>query len=412
MTRQLIGCALLAICMGCSEIPLASEEDTLSTLEKAAVELETTLGREARGLEALLDPGLTQAQAEAFAGKHSVIIVRPGESIQDAVDQAPPGSVIRIEPGTYQEAITVDKPGLRIIGMTVNNRRVVIENPGEEDDGIKVTDAGDGFTLAYVTVRGFGENGVLLTGVERFALVGVHTEDNGEYGLFPVLSSYGIISTSSATGHADAGIYVGESNTVLIRHCTANGNVIGIEIENSTNIAVSRNQSYGNTAGLVAVLLPGLEVKVASDVFITDNRIWDNNLENFAEPGELASFIPSGSGLLVIGTDRALVKQNRVTGNDFVGIGVASTCVLALLAGVPCEAFAVDIEPNPDGVEVRRNNATGNGAAPPPIPLPGVDLFWDVSGTGNCWKDNIFDTSFPPALPSCEDHRTRPHGPG
>ncbi len=49
------------------------------------------------------------------------------------------------------------------------------------------------------------------------------------------------------------------------------------------------------------------------------------------------------------------------------------------------------------------NQVTGNGAAPPPlpIPLPGVDLLWDGSGIGNCLSGNTFDRSFPPGLPAC-----------
>lgn len=399
-----VWCTFLLIGVGCNETPVALEEPVLSALERAAISVETQLNQKAEELEALLDSGMTESGAVAIAGKGgaSVIIVRPGDSIQDAVDLATPGSFILIKPGTYREAVTVDKPDLRILGLGGGNHGVVIENPGGEDDGIKVKYAGDGFALANMTVRGFGENGVYLKGVEGFVLFRVHTEDNGEYGLFPVLSSQGLIAQCSAAGHADAGIYVGQSDHVLVRHSTAHGNVIGFEIENSTNIVVNHNESYGNTAGLLAVLLPGLEVKVTSDLFMAHNRIRENNLPNFAEPGELASFVPSGSGLLVLGTDRALLARNRVTGNDFLGIGVGSVCTLAALIGVPCEAFAVDIEPHSDGVEVRRNRAMDNGANPPPIPLPGVDLFWDGTGTDNCWQGNVFGTSFPPELPDCE----------
>lgn len=65
---------------------------------------------------------------------------------------------------------------------------------------------------------------------------------------------------------------------------------------------------------------------------------------------------------------------------------------------------SADIEPNPDGARVLANLATGNGAAPPPlpVPLPGVDLLWDGSGANNCWAGNTFDTSFPVTLPPCD----------
>ena len=126
----------------------------------------------------------------------------------------------------------------------------------------------------------------------------------------------------------------------------------------------------------------------------------DNNRPNFAEPGEIEAFVPTGSGILVVGTDRTTVSHNLVTGNQFTGIGVGSTLLLGALAGLPPEAFA-DIEPNPDGARIVENTLTGNGGTSPIPGLPGVDLFGDGSGTGNCWNKNSYATSAPPELPVC-----------
>jgi parallel beta-helix repeat protein len=342
-------------------------------------------------------------------------LVSPGGSIQAAVDAAEPGDVIHVEPGTYAEAIVVDKPGIRLVGLEGSGRSdrraesgrrsepVVIENPGDANNGIFVTDNGDGFELINVTVRNFGRNGVLLVRVDGFLLSGVITEGNGIYGLFPVVSSDGVIEFSSATGHADAGIYVGVSEGIVVRRNVAFGNVIGFEIENSSNVRVVGNDTYDNTAGMLIVLLPGLSVTVSEDVVVSGNRVHDNDRPNFAEPGALAAAVPTGSGVLVVGTDRTIVTDNEVTGNDFVGIGLGSTLLLGALAGLPPEAFE-GIEPNPDGARILNNVVTGNGAAPPalPIPLPGVDLLWDGSGTDNCWGGNAFAASFPSPLPTCD----------
>ena len=346
--------------------------------------------------EAVLPP-----DADRFGAPDRV--VRAGESIQDAVTAAEAGDVIHIEPGLYVESITVNTPGIKLIGMRDRaGAGVVIENPGGARNGIFVGDGADGFALANVTVRGFDRNGVFLVRVDGFLLSRVHTEDNGTYGLFPVRSSNGVIEFSSAFGHADAGIYVGLSSDVSVRRSVAIANVIGIEIENSTNIQVVANEATDNVAGVLVVLLPGFDVNTSSDVLVAGNRVRDNNRENFADEG-FAAAVPPGSGILVVGSDRTIVEGNTVTGNDFVGIGVGSTLLLGALADLPPEAFD-DIEPNPDGVRVSDNAVTGNGAAPPPlpIPLPGVDLFWDLSGTDNCWSGNVFDSSFPPELPACD----------
>ncbi len=328
-------------------------------------------------------------------------VVHAGQSIQAAINAAASGGVIRVEPGIYREALIVDKPGLRIVGLGGDgNHDVVIQNPGGVDDGITVTHNAAGFALENVTVRDFIDNGVLLNGVDKFLLSRVTTISNGEYGLFPVFSSHGVIERCTATGHSDAGIYVGQSTDIEVRHSTATGNVLGIEIENSSRVSVLDNESSDNVVGVMVVLLPGLTVKTSEGIRVRRNRVHDNNRPNFGTPGELESFVPTGSGILVVGVDRAVIDDNVVTGNQFVGVGLGSSLILAALAGLPPEAFA-DIEPNPDGVRITNNRATGNGGISSIPFLPAVDLLWDGSGTENCWLANRFGTSVPDPLPGC-----------
>src|SRR5262249_42404866 len=151
------------------------------------------------------------------------------------------------------------------------------------------------------------ENGVVLTGVKGFQLAHVTAKNDGEYGIFPVFSSNGVIEESSASGHRDTGIYVGQSKNVQILDSKAFGNVIGIEIENSSNVQAIGNESYDNTAGILVDLLPGLEVSSAKDNSVIGNYVHDNNHANFAVPGEIESFVPPGVGILVLGADRTTV---------------------------------------------------------------------------------------------------------
>jgi parallel beta-helix repeat protein len=347
-------------------------------------------------------PGsLTEEQGTvAAAASHAPdIIVHAGGSIQAAINTANAGSVIQIEPGTYNEALVVDKPGIQLVG---SGDGVVIQNPGDKDNGITVRDNGDGFVLKNVTVQNFEENGVFLIRVDNFLLSHVAAINDGEYGLFPVFCTNGVIEHCTATGHTDTGIYVGQSNDVQMKFNTAYANVNGLEVENSSNVTVSKNQSYDNVAGLLVIVLPGLTIKTSSNIVVANNHVYNNNHVNFAEPGNgFENFVPSGSGILVVGADQTTVEDNNVSGNNFVGIATVSTLILGSLAGIPPEAFA-DIEPNPDGARIVSNVLNNNGSAPPPgIPLPGVDLLWDGSGTNNCWKSNIYSQSYPATLPSC-----------
>ena len=333
------------------------------------------------------------------AEKEHRIIVHAGSSIQAALNTADAGSIVQVDPGVYKEAIVVNKPGIQIIGGGIG---VVIQNPGDEENGITVTDAGDGFVLKNVAIQNFEENGIILTGVDNFTISHVTAINNGEYGIFPVHSSHGTIEFCVVKGHSDTGLYVGQSSDVIMQFNTALENVNGLEVENSSNVSVVRNQSFNNVCGILIDLLPGKDVKTSANILVRNNNVFNNNHVNFGEPGSLESVVPKGLGILLLGADNVTMESNIVTGNDFAGITVFSTLVLGSLAGIPPDQFA-DIDPNPDNARIVRNLVKKNGSAPPalPIPLPGVDFLWDGSGVNNCWASNIFTSSFPSPLPKC-----------
>jgi len=328
-------------------------------------------------------------------------VVMAGSSIQAAVDAASAGDMIQIQPGTYREAIIVNKPGLRLVGVSNQSGGVIIENSGDEENGMRVGSNADGFELYNVTIKNFEENGVFMIRADNFVLDHVTVINCGEYGLFPLFCNGGKIDHCSATGHEDTGIYVGQSTNIEMSFNEAFANVNGLEIENCSHVTVSNNQSYDNVVGILVVLLPGLTVTTSTDISLTRNHVYDNNHINFADPdGGFEAFVPSGSGILVVGTDNTVVEHNTVKGNNFLGIAVVSTTVLGALAGIPPEAFA-GIEPNPDGDRVIDNVVNTNGTVQPALPFPAVDLLWDGSGTNNCWSGNKFKKSFPELLPAC-----------
>lgn len=331
----------------------------------------------------------------------AAIVVNAGASIQAAVDAAQPGDVIKIEPGIYKEAIILNKPNIKLIGTGEGDAGVIIENPGNAADGIRVRGDGDGFELYNVTLRNFKENGVVLIRADNFVLSHITTINCGEYGLWPIRSSHGLIEFCTATGHTDSGIYTGQSEDIKIQNNIVYGNTNGIEIENCKNVIATNNQCYDNVAGILCVLLPGLTVKSASDIIVSRNHVYNNNKPNTADPADgFEAFVPSGSGILVVGTDNTTISNNTVQNNNFLGIAAVSSVVLGALAGLPPEAFA-DIEPNTDGLKVSDNVVNTNGKVQPPLPFPASDLLWDGNGINNCWSNNKYKTSFPAQLPAC-----------
>ena len=80
------------------------------------------------------------------------IIVPRNGSVQDAVDQAQPGESIYIEPGIYKEQVTINKPGIKLIGVTLNKEdQIVIQAPAAEPNSIIVS--GDSSAIEIVNIQ-------------------------------------------------------------------------------------------------------------------------------------------------------------------------------------------------------------------------------------------------------------------
>ena len=359
------------------------------------------------------------------------IVVHPGESIRAALVKAEPGDRIRVLPGVYHEglagdlnALTISRNDIDLVGVPSPARPVVLENSGGQSYGIWVSPSNsagpgpqadpehppcglsgetvDGFSLSGFTVRGFAIHGVHLACVEDFALTQNLVDANGFYGLFPIVSRDGVISENEVRNTpSDAGVYVGQSDNVLIKDNRVHDNLIGVEVENSRHCAVIGNDIHGNTVGLLIDALPFLERKTQETTLVASNLIHDNNRPSTSQPGDLLGAFPPGIGILLIAANTTTVSSNTVTGNQSAGIGMLSLCLGLALLGQGCDGL--DINPNPDGNRITGNFVRGNGTVPIPGPLDAFrgDLAWDGTGTANCWKSNKFTTSVPANLPIC-----------
>jgi copper-binding protein NosD len=371
---------------------------------------DTTLPRHANALILAL-----VLAAGSAAHAKTTIVVHAGESIQAAIDQAPPGSMVLVEPGIYHEtgatrAVTITRNGIRLIGKGRPGHPVVLEQAGTQTQGIWVspddTLAPDdvelppcgvsgrrlaGFDLRGITVQGFDGFGVYLACVDGFDIRGVTARDDHTYSIFPVRSSHGRMTGNVASGTiSDSCLYVGQDDDIVVEHNQATDCLIGLQIENSSHVRFAHNVSRNNTAGMIVDVLNGRQVKMITDNVVKDNVLADNNRPNTAPPDADTADLQPGIGLVVDGADATLVTGNTISGNRLAGMTVVGFC----LDRPDVCAGPIDIDPNPDDNRFVGNRFDANTVDV--IYLPG-------QGTGNCFARNkpVPLTSAGGALPAC-----------
>lgn len=148
-------------------------------------------------------------------------------------------------------------------------------------------------------------------------------EENGAYGLYPVICENVLVENCEVYGASDAGIYVGQSDKVIISNNEVYHNVAGIESENSSNVKIFGNYAHDNTGGLLIFDLPGL-TRYGDHIQAYDNKLTNNNLPNFAPKGNIVAFVPPGTGSLVLATSEVDFHHNTVENNKTIGMGIIS----------------------------------------------------------------------------------------
>jgi parallel beta-helix repeat protein len=341
----------------------------------------------------------------AFPAPVMARVVVVHTTIQAAVDAAHPGDTILVPPGNYRETVLVNKSGLTIAGppsavldaggarSAIRVGTGTISRGGPEPSCPPL--AVKGFTLLGMTIKNAASSAVFLVGVDGYRLTGTKYVANPIYGPFPICSTKGRIDFNRVVGatSTDTGIYVGDDDTVTVQDNFVTGYVIGVVIENSLNAVVRDNLLTGNTSGVYVAVFANHPHPLSDNVLIERNEVLRNNMPNPvpADSGSDSGLIPTGAGIVNLGGDRVVIRNNRVIGNDSLGVAIVQN---QFAPGDP------RVEINPDFNKVLRNVILQNGRSPDPVRAitPGVDIVYDGSGTGTCFAGNVFATEFPAGI--------------
>ena len=178
---------------------------------------------------------------------YTLVELEAGDDLEDraleALITAEPKTVVQFPAGIYdfvgELSVSVDNVVIRGTGMD-NEAGTVLRFDNQTTGAQGVFATGNNFVIEDIAIENTpgdsikveGSNGVTIRRV-RVEWTNGPDENNGAYGLYPVQTRNVLIEDCEVRGASDAGVYVGQSEVIIVRNNYVYENVAGIEIENS-----------------------------------------------------------------------------------------------------------------------------------------------------------------------------------
>jgi parallel beta-helix repeat protein len=273
---------------------------------------------------------LLLASTSAFAAVHTVEAGPDAqERLQEALIIAEPGDTVEIGAGRFEltDGLSLDVANVTVRGAGPDASILDFSNQVGAGEGLLVTS--DDVVLRDFAVENTRGDGIKSKEADRIVYHNIRVEwtrgphpDNGAYGIYPVESTHVLVQNSQVIASSDAGIYVGQSDQIVVRNNIVSYNVAGIEIENSMHADVYNNIATNNTGGVLVFDLPNLPQVGGHSTRVFHNLITDNNTANFAHEGNIVASVPAGMGIMVMANRNVHIFENVIadhgTGNVLI----------------------------------------------------------------------------------------------
>ena len=310
-------------------------------------------------------------------GKEVVLIPNANsqEELQEALILLNPGDILLLKEGIYQfeDGLSLDIDDVTIKGEGIDKTILSFKGQQSGAQGLLVTS--DRVVLKDFAVEDAKGDAIKVIGAEGIFMINLRTEwtngpksTNGAYGLYPVESKNVLIDGCVAIGASDAGIYVGQSENIIVRNSRAEYNVAGIEIENSFYADVYDNVATHNTGGILVFDLPDLPQQGGHHVRVFNNKAIDNDTDNFAPEGNIVGEVPRGTGIIIMANSNVEVFDNDISGNGTVNLSIVSGD----------ETEDENYYPHPKSIQVH-GNRFGEGGFDPDIDKAMAGILFEVS---------------------------------
>jgi hypothetical protein len=269
-------------------------------------------------------------------------------------------------------------------------------------------------------------NAIYVIEADGFVIDNVIGRWNAEYGFLSFASDHGLFTKCEAYGNGDSGVYPGGTSdinhargfnvpryAIEVTGCHSHDNLLGYSGTGGDSVWVHDNEFDHNTGGAsMDSLFPNHPGLPQNHALFERNLIHSNNSNYYgnvtdgtcARPFALqgvekgvvcpAVQVPVGTGVLVIGGNYNVFRDNWVYDNWKIGI------VQTWVPGVARN----DNRWSAQGETSHNNRYLGNhmGTSATGQRLPnGLDYFWDGEGTGNCWDTASADVVQPVTIPHC-----------
>ena len=303
--------------------------------------------------------------------------------LQKRLIEAKPGDVIELAAGKFEFtdglSLDVDKVSLKGAGQD----KTILSFKGQAGAGEGLLVTSKSVTLSDFSVQDTKGDGIKSKGADNIIYRNITVEwtggpkpENGSYGVYPVESTNVLIDGVTVKGASDAGIYVGQSDNIIVRNSRAENNVAGIEIENSTRADVHDNVATHNAGGILVFDLPDLPKMGGNSTRVFNNKVVENDTPNFAKPGNIVGNVPTGTGVMLMANKNVHVFNNTFDKNQ-------SAHVMIVAYQFPIKDARYD--PLPRDIVVRDNTYGEGGNDPQGLMAPFAKavggklppVFWD-----------------------------------
>lgn len=294
------------------------------------------------------------------------IVSDPAADLQLRFLEATPGDVITLPAGTFnfERSLTLNVDNITLRGAGMDATILSFKNQITGGEGLLVN--ASNFTIEDLAIEDSRGDALKIARGDHIVIRRVRTEwtngpdtNNGAYGIYPVQTQHTLIEDSVAIAASDAGIYVGQSQNVIVRGNRAEYNVAGIEIENTIGADVYDNVAINNTGGILIFNMPNLPVE-GHTTRVYNNRVHQNNTENFAPPGTAVASVPAGSGIIINSNDKVEIFDNDLGHNRTANILISSY----FSAGYSEREMAEAFDPYPETIFIYNNSFTDGGSNP------------------------------------------------